>query len=265
MLQLTRIGRRLSVACGRSPSPADLPLPGRAKFPAPRLLLRPREAARRRPPPMEVSAETGFPRDEADPRKRLAPAAGRNKQPILEVLQAHLPAAVAGTGSLDVLEVASGTGEHCAHFASNLPVTSWQPTEYTGCASPLMTEQEINDIFESIVAFTESLPNVKPPLPLDAGEAVWTTIGEPGVTFDALVAVNVTHISPVSVTEGIVAAASRLLNSDGSGRLVFYGPFAERGQELSEGNAKFEAMLQSRACAWPMHTPMMHCSVATLE
>ena len=127
---------------------------------------------------MSVSEESGFPRDEADPRKRLSPAAGRNKQPILEVLQSHLPAAAAAgaadgpADSLDVLEIASGTGEHAAHFVSNLPVTSWQPTEYAGCASPLMTEQNVDDIFESILGFTEALPNVRSPLPLDAGEKV---------------------------------------------------------------------------------------------
>jgi hypothetical protein len=113
----------------------------------------------------------------ADPRKRLSPAAGRNKQPILEVLQAHLPAASAGgaEASLDVLEVASGTGEHAAHFVSNLPVSSWQPTEYTGCASPLMAEQKLEEIFESILAFTEGLSNVRPPQSLDAGEQVSET------------------------------------------------------------------------------------------
>ena len=153
-------------------------LPTRAPFRAPRSLLARREAAQQRlqaPGPMSVSEETGFPRDEADPRKRLSPAAGRNKQPILEVLQAHLPAAGAAEGagaSLDVLEIASGTGEHAAHFVSNLPVTSWQPTEYTGCASPLMTEQKLDDIFESILAFTEGLPNVRPPMPLDAMDQV---------------------------------------------------------------------------------------------
>eukprot|EP01043_Picozoa_sp_COSAG02_P062911 COSAG02_NODE_8797_length_2441_cov_2.050811_2_plen_103_part_00 len=68
--------------------------------------------------------------------------------------------------------MASGTGEHAAHFITNLPVSSWQPTEYTGCASPLMTEQKIDEIFESILAFTEGLPNVRPPQPLDAGEQV---------------------------------------------------------------------------------------------
>ena len=36
----------------------------------------------------------------------------------------------------------------------------------------------------------------------------------------------------------------------GNGRLVFYGPFAERGVELSEGNAKFNATLHSRGLGW---------------
>ena len=155
-------------------------------------------------------ADTGFPRDPEDPRRRLSPACGRNKQPILEVLQAHLPPAA--DGAIDVLEIASGTGEHCAHFVAGLPhVRSWQPTEYTGCASPLMEPQNLDDIFESILGFTEALPSVKPPVHLDAAEEVWGAVGEPGVSFDAIVGCNVTHISPTAVTEGVIAAAARLL------------------------------------------------------
>ena len=186
----------------------------------------PLAAGRRRHPPLrpplprlplpmmadaaDPHADTGFPRDPEDPRRRLSPACGRNKQPILEVLQAHLPPAA--DGAIDVLEIASGTGEHCAHFVAGLPhVRSWQPTEYTGCASPLMEPQNLDDIFESILGFTETLPSVKPPVHLDAAEKVWGAVGEPGVSFDAIVGCNVTHISPTAVTEGIIAAAARLL------------------------------------------------------
>lgn len=127
-------------------------------------------------------------------------------------LQAHLPEdALKGPG-LDVLEIAAGTGEHAAHLVAGLPVRSWLPTDYAGCAGPTMQPQTLDgDIFDSIVAHTSHLPCVKPPVALDAAEPEWTAVGEPGPVFDALVAINVTHISPPTVTEGLVAAAGRLL------------------------------------------------------
>ena len=76
---------------------------------------------------------------------------------------------------LRVLEVASGTGEHCAHFVGGMPhVAHWQPTEFSGCAGPhLGAHQDLRDICESITAFTESLPNVAAPRELDASAAGW--------------------------------------------------------------------------------------------
>ena len=113
----------------------------------------------------------GFARDEVDPRKRLSPAAARNKQPILEALLQHLPSAP--PRSIDVLELAAGTGEHAAHLAAGLPqVRSWQPTEYPGHAGPTFGQQELDDIFESIVAHTECNPVIKPPVSVDAAAKV---------------------------------------------------------------------------------------------
>lgn len=48
----------------------------------------------------------------------------RNKEPILAVLREHL-----GGASGLFLELASGTGQHCAHFAAALPGLTFQPTE----------------------------------------------------------------------------------------------------------------------------------------
>ena len=56
------------------------------------------------------------------PEQALSPAAERNKQPILERLQALLPARGRA------LEIASGTGQHVAWFAAGLPGWVWQPS-----------------------------------------------------------------------------------------------------------------------------------------
>jgi hypothetical protein len=57
------------------------------------------------------------------PQPDFSPAAERNKQPILDLLRQLLPT----QGS--ALEIASGTGQHVAWFAANLPLWSWQPSD----------------------------------------------------------------------------------------------------------------------------------------
>lgn len=105
------------------------------------------------------------------------PAGQRNKDPILEVLKRHLP----GLGL--VVEVASGTGQHVAHFASQLtPTLEWLPTD--------MTDEE----FGSIAAHTAALGNVLQPVVCDAS---WPPEKWPlsaGQQASAMLAINLTHI-----------------------------------------------------------------------
>jgi hypothetical protein len=61
--------------------------------------------------------------DQADAR-RVAPAAERNKDAILNVLRDVLPA-----GQSNLLEVAAGTGQHAVHFAAALAHVTWWPCE----------------------------------------------------------------------------------------------------------------------------------------
>lgn len=159
-----------------------------------------------------------------DPR-RSAPAAARNRAPILEALRPRLPAQGL------VLEVASGTGEHVAHLAAALPHLSWQPTEPTpeGRAS--------------IDAWAAGLPNIHPALALDAAAPDW-----PVERAAAVLCINMIHIAPWAAAEGLFAGAARLLPE--GGLLALYGPFRRGDRALEPSNAAFDADLRQRDSRW---------------
>lgn len=152
--------------------------------------------------------------------KKSAPATQRNRDPILEVLRRVLPP------QGQVLEVAAGTGEHAVHFAAALPELTWQPSDPDPAARA------------SIAAWTEeaALPNLRPVIALDAARLPW-----PLEAADAVVCINMVHISPWEATLGLVAEAGRLL-PDG-GPLVLYGPYKVGGAHTAPSNETFEQWL----------------------
>jgi SAM-dependent methyltransferase len=157
--------------------------------------------------------------------RRHAPAAERNREPILAVLRRVLPA----RGS--VLEVASGTGQHVAHFAAALPGVTWQPSEIDP------------DLHRSIVAWTRHLPNVRPPLRLEATSEPW-----PVHDIDALFNANLIHIAPWEVCLGLLRGAGRHLVP--GGLLVVYGPFRIAGRHTADSNAAFDRQLRETDPRW---------------
>jgi len=164
-----------------------------------------------------------------------SPAAERNKGPILEVLQRLLPPAAR------VLEVASGTGQHAAHFAAAQPQWHWQPSDGDAGALP------------TIASRCARLPNVAAPLHLDllAQEVSKAAGRNPGAapgTFDALYAANLLHISPWPATAALMRLAGAHLRA--GGRLVVYGPFEVEGEALAPSNRAFDADLRSRDARW---------------
>lgn len=166
-----------------------------------------------------------------------SPAAERNKQPILEVLQRVLP--VGGR----LLELASGTGQHAAWMGPQLPGWEWQPTEVNSAALP------------TIAAWARALQatNVHPPCLLNASELDWPSDDETlasafGRPFDAVYCANLLHISPASLCVPLMAGAARHLVQ--GGLLLIYGPFIEDGVETSPGNLAFDASLRSQNPAW---------------
>lgn len=163
-----------------------------------------------------------------------SPAAERNQAPILAQLLALLPARGAA------LEIASGTGQHAAHFAAALPGWSWQPTDL----------QET--LFTAITAWAAEAgaPNVLPPVALDVLAPRWPVQGQafaPGA-FDLIYCANMLHIAPWACCAGLMQGAARHLAP--GGRLVTYGPFLEEGVPTSPGNLAFDASLRAQDGQW---------------
>ena len=154
-------------------------------------------------------------------------AAERNRGPILAELQRLLPSHGLA------LEVASGTGQHTAFFAQNLPRWRWLPSD--GDARSIA----------SIAAWCDGLPNVLPPLHLDVLAEAW-----PGVPakVDAVFCANLLHISPWATCTALMKGAVRHLSADG--QLLLYGPFLVDGEPTAPSNLAFDADLRSRDARW---------------
>lgn len=159
--------------------------------------------------------------------RRYAPATARNRDPILAVLRRILPA------SGLVLEIASGTGEHAAYFAVRLPGVIWQPTD----PDP--------DARASIAAWASATgtQNLRPPLDLDAARHPW-----PVARADAVVCINMIHISPWSAADGLMRGAGAVLAPGGV--LFLYGPFMRDGRHTAPSNAAFDRSLKDQNPAW---------------
>lgn len=156
-----------------------------------------------------------------------APAAERNKEPILAVLRRVLPERGL------VLEIASGTGQHVAHFAAALPHLTWQPSE----ADP--------DMRASIAAWIAEagLPNLLSPLPLDVREKAW-----PLERAEAVVCINMVHISPWEASLALISGAARVLSRKGI--LFLYGPYRRFGGHTAPSNEAFDAQLRAANSEW---------------
>ncbi len=161
-----------------------------------------------------------------DPRQH-APSTARNREPILDVLRRLLPE------EARVLEVASGTGEHTAHFAAALPRTRWQPSD---------RERER---LASVDAWGGALGNVSRALELDVTSSSWPV---EEAAFDAVFNANMIHIAPWKVALGLLGGAARHLRS--GGLLVLYGPFRVAGAHTAPSNAAFDADLRARDASW---------------
>lgn len=159
--------------------------------------------------------------------KLSSPAAARNVGPIGEVLQDWLP-----EGGL-VLEIAAGSGEHALAFSRRFPQLRWQPSDPDPQARASIAEWRE----------AEGPANLLGPLAVDVCDPNW-----PVERADAVVAINMAHISPWEASIGLIDGAARLLGQRGV--LILYGPWIVEGIETAPSNLAFDADLKSRNSSW---------------
>jgi SAM-dependent methyltransferase len=147
--------------------------------------------------------------------KPFSEASERNRGPILEVLKRIF------SRTRFVLEIGSGTGQHAAYFAAELPHLVWQAS----------------DVAENLPGIREWVSE-PPPIELDVDKE-W-----PQLDVDAVFSANTCHIMSWPQVERMFAEVGRLLPAYGV--FALYGPFNYGGRHTSESNARFDAMLRAR-------------------
>ena len=147
--------------------------------------------------------------------KRISEPAERNRAPILEVLKRVF------ADRTGVLEIGSGTGQHAAYFAPELPQLVWQAS----------------DVAENHPSIREWRAD-PPPLELDV-DGPWPEIG-----VDAVFTANTCHIMSWAQVEKMFAGVARLLPSGGV--FAVYGAFKYGGKHTAPSNAEFDAWLRGR-------------------
>ena len=164
-------------------------------------------------------------------RKQYAPATERNRQPILEVLQKFIPK------KGNILEIASGTGEHACFFAPYFPNQQWIPSDPDRLLR-LSIEAWRQDCTSN---------NLQMPLEINVSLPNWEDKIDPSA-IAVIIAINLIHISPWSACQGLMKGAGKILPSGGI--LYLYGPYKQNGKHTAPSNEAFDQSLQFRNPDW---------------
>jgi SAM-dependent methyltransferase len=147
--------------------------------------------------------------------KPFSEASERNRAPILAILKRVF------ADRKRVLEIGSGTGQHAAYFAPELPHLVWQTS----------------DVAENLSDIRQWAPD-PPPIELNVDKE-W-----PALLVDAVFSANTCHIMSWLLVEKMFSGVGRLLPP--GGLFALYGPFNYGGKHTSDSNARFDAMLRAR-------------------
>ncbi|MGB3312883.1 MAG: DUF938 domain-containing protein [Albidovulum sp.] len=160
-------------------------------------------------------------------REISAPAALRNREVIADVLGGFLPE------QGNVLELASGTGEHVCLFAERFDRLTWQATD--------MDPSRLESI--AARASKASLPNLLPPRYLNVTETDWHAMSA-----NVIVAINLFHVAPKAVSGAVLSGAAQVLGPGGV--LCIYGPFTLNGVFNTDSNREFNDYLREQNPEW---------------
>lgn len=153
---------------------------------------------------------------------RYSQACENNQAPILQVLSQHF------ANTRKVLEIGSGTGQHCVYFARRLSHLFWQPSDLI-----------VNH--PSILAWQQQQPsdNLGPPIAFCVGQHPW-----PLIEVDGVFTANTTHIMQPSEAKLMMQLVAE--NLPVGGFFCQYGPFNINGGYTSESNRQFDQSLQAQ-------------------
>jgi SAM-dependent methyltransferase len=149
-----------------------------------------------------------------------APAARRNREPILDVLRKEF------ARISTVLEIGSGTGQHAVYFGEHLAHVEWQTSDRSENLAGI--ECWIADA---------GLENVRPPIVLDV-----LMDAPPAMQYAGVFSANTAHIMSMDAVEQMFRIVGEILPARGI--FCLYGPFNLDGTFTSESNQRFDASLR---------------------
>ena len=155
-------------------------------------------------------------------KKLYSDSAAKNTSVILEVLSQYLPE------KGKVLELASGTGQHCTYFAETFYNLEWQPSD--------IDPKRLDSIKTYIQEGDHE--NIRTPLLLDVTASNWAKKIN---GYDVIITINIFHLISNREMKNLIRESSFALKSNGY--FMIYGPFMRSGELISDQDFKFHNSL----------------------
>jgi len=159
----------------------------------------------------------------------FSPSTARNRDFIRDAFLNSMP--LEGV----IVEVGSGSGEHCIHLATAAPKLQFHPGD---------PDEAARASIAAWIAESE-LENISPPHDCEVMEGAWRERFQP---CEGVVSINMIHIAPFAAAGGLFKGAAELLKEDG--RLFLYGPFKRNGAHTAPSNETFDQWLKERDIRW---------------
>ena len=153
--------------------------------------------------------------------KQYSTACDQNKDSILKVIKPLL------LNAKSVLEVGSGTGQHCVYFAKELPHLTWQASDQSM-------------YLPSVSAWIDDAKLANTPKELELN----VDLDWPEDKYQAIYSANTVHIMSWEMVLNFFKGVGQVL--DKGGVFILYGPFNYNGEYTSANNANFDLWLKDQ-------------------